>query len=216
MALLVIAPTILTEDPAKYKLIIETYHAFVKRAQVDISDGSLAPNITIPDTAVWWPKGWVMDIHMIVAKPSAHVPTLLKLKPNLVVLHPEAEEDLLPIFAALQQHDIKVGVAVMRNMYPGNIRAIIEAADHAMIFSGTLGQTGGTAELLQLEKIRIIKKIKSTIEIGWDGGANLQNIRTIAQAGVNVINVGNAIISAQNPAQMYTDLVEEAEKTGVI
>ncbi|MCL1839967.1 hypothetical protein FWF89_03165 [Candidatus Saccharibacteria bacterium] len=216
MALLVISPTILTDDPAKYKLIIETYHPFTKRAQVDISDGSLAPSVTVPDTAVWWPKGWTIDLHMIVSQPSSHVPTLIKLMPNLVVLHPEAEEDLLPIFAALQKNGIKAGVAIMKDVYPGDIANIIEAADHAMIFSGNLGQTGGTADLLQLEKVRIIKKIKPAIELGWDGGANIKNVRTIAQAGVNVINVGSAIISAQDPAKMYTDLVAEAEKLGVI
>jgi len=216
MPTLVISPTILTDDSSRYKLIIETYHPFTKRAQVDISDGSLAPDITIPDTAVWWPKGWTIDIHMIVAQPSSHVPTLLKLMPNLVILHPEAQEDLLPIFAALQKNGIKAGVAIMRDVYPGNIHPIIEAADHAMIFSGNLGQSGGTAELIQLEKVRIIKKIKPTIEIGWDGGANLKNIRTIAQAGINVINVGSAILGSQDPAKMYADLVAEAEKPGVL
>lgn len=216
MALLVIAPTILTDDPAKYKLLIETYHPFTKRAQVDISDGSLAPSVTVSDTAVWWPKGWVIDIHLIVSKPSAHVPTMLKLMPNLVILHPEGEEDLMPIFSSLQKAGIHVGIAIMKDVYPGDIKSIIEVADHAMIFSGNLGQTGGTADLLQLEKARIIKKIKPSIEIGWDGGANLKNIRTIAQAGVNVINVGGAIIGSQDPAKTYADLVAEAEKQGVI
>jgi len=217
MAQLAIAPTIATDDPTKYKLLIETYHPFTKRAQVDISDGSLPGSVvTIPDSAVWWPKGWIIDIHMMVAQPSAHVPILLKLMPNLVVLHPEATEDLKPIFAALQKSGIKVGIAISKNVYPGTVKSLIEAADHAMIFTGNLGQTGGTANLLQLEKVRIIKKIKPTIEIGWDGGANIRNIRTIAQAGVNVINVGAAIAGAPDPAKMYAGLVAEAEKQGVL
>jgi len=216
MALVVVAPTILTDDPARYKLLIETYHPFTKRAQVDISDGSLAPSITVSETAIWWPKGWIIDIHMIVAQPSSHVPALLKLMPNLVVLHPEATEDLLPIFSSLKKNGVKVGVAIMKGVYPGDIKEIIEAADHAMIFSGALGQTGGTAELLLLEKVRLIKKFKPAIEIGWDGGANLKNIRTIAQAGINIINVGGAIIGSQDPAKAYAELVAEAEKTGVV
>jgi len=221
MPLLIVAPTILTDDTTKYKLTVETYHAFTKRAQVDISDGSLtldsvtAPP-TIPDTAVWWPKGWTVDMHLMVSKPSSHVPNLIKLMPNLVILHPEAEEELPPIFAALQQNGIKAGVAITRSVYPGALKDLIEVADHAMIFSGILGENGGTADLLQLEKVRIIRKIKPTIEIGWDGGANIKNIRTIAQAGVNVINVGSAIIGAQDPAKMYAALSAEADKQGVL
>ena len=217
MALLVIAPTITIDDPNKYKSLIEAYHPFTKRAQIDISDGSLLGSaISIPVTAAWWPKGWVVDIHMMTAQPSVHIPTLLKLVPNLVILHPEAGEDLKPIFATLQENGIKAGIAIMKNIYPGIVKDLIEAADHAMIFSGNLGQTGGTADLLQLEKVRIIKKIKPTIEIGWDGGANIKNIRTIAQAGASVINVGSAIFDSPDPAKAYTDLVAESEKQGVL
>jgi ribulose-phosphate 3-epimerase len=217
MALLVIAPTITTGDSNKYKLIVETYHPFAKRVQVDVSDGSLPlAAVTIPDTAVWWPKGWIIDMHMMVAKPSTHIPALLKLVPSLVIFHPEAEEDLKPIFATLKENNIKVGIAIVKSVYPGAIQDIIETVDHVMLFSGNLGQTGGTADLLQLEKVRIIKKIKPTVEIGWDGGANIRNVRTIAQAGVNVINVGSAIVDSPDPAKMYANLVAEAEKQGVI
>lgn len=216
MAQLIVTPTILTNDPNRYKELVELYHPFTKRAQVDISDGTLTSSTTILDTAVWWPKGWTIDIHMMVSKPSAHVPILLKLMPNLVILHPEAEEDLLPIFAALQKNGIKVGVAITKSVYPGAVKSAIEAANHAMIFSGILGENGGEADLLQLEKVRILKRINTGIEIGWDGGANLSNIRTIAQAGVNVINVGSALADSPDTAKAYADLVEESEKTGAI
>lgn len=216
MPQLVVAPTINTDDPNKYKAMVEAYHSFTRRAQVDISDGSLSPYTTVPDTAAWWPKGWVVDIHLMIDQPSSHVPTLLKLVPHLAIFHAEAQEDLLPIFATLQKNGIKAGIALMKTVYPGTVKNLIEAADHAMIFSGDLGRNGGTADLMQLEKIRIVKRIKSSIEIGWDGGVDIKNIRTIAQAGVNVINVGDALASAPDPAKMYADLVNEAEQTGVL
>ncbi len=216
MPQLTIAPAILTESPDRYKQLVDLYHTFTRRAQIDISDGTLAAAITVPDAAIWWPQGWTIDVHLIVAQPSSHVPTLIKLKPHLVILHPEAQEDLLPIFAALHQHGIKTGVAIQKNVYPGDIKPFIEAADHALIFSGNLGEMGGTADLLLLEKVRIIKKLKPTIEIGWDGGANIRNIRTIAQAGVGVINVGSALSTSQNPAEVYKALVTEADNPGIL
>jgi ribulose-phosphate 3-epimerase len=216
MALITIVPTILTEDPNRYKQLVELYHPFAKRVQIDISDGSLSMARTVPETSVWWPRGWVVDLHMMVVQPSAHLDTLVKLKPNLVIFHSEVQEDLAPTAEALRQNGIKVGVAIMKQTFPGSIKTLIEMADHAMIFSGNLGQTGGTADLLQLEKVRIIQKIKKDIEIGWDGGANINNVRTIAQAGVTVINVGNAIANTDNPAQSYAALVAEAEKQGVM
>ena len=217
MAQLIIAPTITVTDPNRYKTLIEAYHPFTKRAQVDISDGTLeGAALTIPETAVWWPKGWTIDLHMMVARPSEHIPTIMKLMPNLVIFHVEAEEDLAPIITGLQKSNIRTGIAIMKPTYPGTIKHLIEISDHAMVFSGTLGQNGGNADLLQLEKIRIIKRIKPNIETGWDGGVNLKNIRTIAQAGVNVINVGGALATAPDPAKMYAALSAEAEKQGVV
>ncbi|MDR3298093.1 MAG: hypothetical protein LBT19_01840 [Candidatus Nomurabacteria bacterium] len=216
MGLITISPTILTDDPNRYKQLVELYHPFTKRAQIDISDGTLAPSRTVPINTTWWPKGWLVDIHMMVMQPSLYLDILTKLKPNLVIFHSEVQEDLTTVFDTLRQNDIKVGLAILKPTFPGDVRQYIADADHVMIFSGELGQNGGAADLLQLEKVRIIKSIKKDVEIGWDGGANVSNVRTIAQAGVNVINVGNALASADNPAKTYTMLSAEAEKQGVM
>ena len=54
------------------------------------------------------------------------------------------------------------------------------------------------------------------IEIGWDGGANLSNVRALAHAGIDVINVGSAITQATDPAAMYQSLLTESDKKGVL
>ncbi len=206
MALTTIAPTILTSDPNEYKNVIKKYYGFAKRVHVDISDGSLTSNTTVPLAAVWWPKGWTTDIHLMSAEPSKHVDTILKLHPNLVIFHAEAREDLKPIFKKLQDNGIKAGVAIIKEIYPGSIRGVLEAADHAMIFSGTLGENGGKADLLLVEKVALIQDIKPSIEIGWDGGANKDNIHILTHGGVNVIDCGSAISKADDSAKAYNEL----------
>lgn len=85
-----------------------------------------------------------------------------------------------------------------------------------MIFSGTLGSHGGTASLMQLEKVRLIKGINPNVEIGWDGGVTVDNAYTLRQGGVDVLNVGGAIAQAADPAQVYKTLISEINKHGVI
>ena len=212
MAISIVAPTILTKNPTEYKEIVQKYNAFTKRAHIDISDGTLSPDITVNETATWWPKGWQVDIHMMTANPAAHVDNLIKLHPNLVIFHAEAKDDLLPIFDTLKQNGMKVGVALVKSVYPPSIKAVLEAADHAMIFSGEMGKYGGNADILLLEKIPIIREIHNGIEIGWDGGANLENIRTLVHGGVTVVNVGSAIANAPDQQKMYAALMAETEK----
>ena len=69
---------------------------------------------------------------------------------------------------------------------------------------------------MQMEKIQLIRNMKPEFEIAWDGGANMSNIRALAHADLDVINVGSAIATADNPAQVFADLVAEIDKNGVV
>ena len=85
-----------------------------------------------------------------------------------------------------------------------------------LIFAGQIGTQGSTADLMQMEKIAIVRNLKPEVEIGWDGGANMSNVRAIAHADIDVINVGSAIVKAPDPAQAFQELVAEIDKNGVV
>jgi len=212
----VIAPTILAETPDDYKASVERLNGFAKRVHIDISDGEFAPTFTVGAAQVWWPQEWVVDIHAMVARPSEHLETLLSLKPHLIVFHAEVEEDLVQTLQHVKKFGIKAGVALLRSTVPSSMQPAIEVADHVMIFSGELGKYGGTASLMQLEKVRLIRAINQGVEIGWDGGVNIENAYSIAQGGVDVLNVGGTIARADNPEESYTALVNEIQKHRVV
>lgn len=119
-------------------------------------------------------------------------------------------------FKKLKEAGIKTGVALVKTTFPGRVNELLAQVDHAMIFAGDLGRQGGAADMMQTEKVPLLKAVKSSLEIGWDGGANLSNVRAIAHAGVEVINVGSAITNADDPAEMYQALITESEKKGVL
>lgn len=212
----VVAPTILTENPDDYKASVERLHGFAKRVHIDISDGEFAPTFTVGAAQVWWPQEWVVDIHAMVARPSEHLETLVSLKPHLIIFHAEAEEDVVSVLQHVKKFGIKAGVALLRGTVPSTAQQAIETADHVMIFSGELGKYGGTASLMQLEKVRLIRNINQGVEIGWDGGINLENAYSISQGGVDVLNVGGTIAKAENPEKTYKALVEEIQKRRVV
>ena len=211
-----IVPTILTNDKKEYRTQAERINTFTRRVQIDVTDGIFAPTETLDVTNIWWPKNWDADLHLMAEKPSEHLDTIMKLAPSLCILHAEAQEDLLPIFAQLKEKGIKTGVALLPSTYPGNVKPYIDAADHVLIFAGHLGVQGSPADLMQMEKIALVRNMKPEVEIGWDGGANMTNIRALAHADLDVINVGSALSKSQNPAEVYQQLVAEIDKTGVV
>ena len=212
----VIVPAILAANKDQFNTFVAAYQGFAKRVQIDITDGQLAPTVTLPETEAVAPEGWTVDFHMMVARPSEHLQNILNLKPSLCIFHAECAEDLLPIFTQLKGAGIKAGVALMKQTFPATYRGAIEAADHVLIFAGELGRQGGEADMLQTEKVDLIKAINPNAEIGWDGGASLKNVRALAHSGIDVINVGSAIAGAPNPQEMYQELQADLDKKGVV
>ena len=211
-----IVPAILTDNKQDFRAQIERINVFTRRAQIDVTDGTFAPTQTLDITNIWWPRNWEADLHLMVANPSAYIDTNLKLSPSLCILHAEAYEDLIPTFQVLKDAGIKVGVALLPSTFPGNVKHYIDVADHVLIFAGQLGVQGSPADLMQMEKIPLIRNMKPEVEIGWDGGANATNVRALAHADLDVINVGSAISQAGNPAEVFQELVSEIDKNGVV
>lgn len=211
-----LVPTILTDNKQDYRAQVEKINTFTRRVQIDVTDGVFTPTQTLDVTNVWWPNNWTADLHLMATTPSEHIDTILKLNPSLCILHAEANEDLLPIFQTLKDAGIRTGVALLPSTFPGNVQPYIEAVDHVLIFAGQLGVQGSPADLMQMEKIQLVRNMKPELEIGWDGGANITNIRALAHADLDVINVGSAISKAADPAVAFQELVAEIDKNGVV
>lgn len=211
-----IVPTITTDDKAVFDKNLQAFAQFSKRIQIDTSDGTFAATTMVGLDNMEFPAGAQIDLHLMTAKPSQYLERVIELKPSLCIVHIEVDDDLMRIAQSLHGAGIKFGLALLKGTYPRRAQQLISEADHMMIFAGSLGAQGGQADLLQYEKVPIIRALKQDIEIGWDGGANLSNVRALAYAGIDVINVGSAITNAPDSAAMYKAISEEAERKGVL
>ena len=205
-----IVPTITTDKPEIYTTNLQEFSKFSKRIHIDASDGTLAPTQLLPLSQIQ-PVGEGMS-----ARPSEHLADVLRIKPSLCIIHAEVDDNIQDLFAKLKAAGIKVGVALLKTTFPKHVQERIAMSDHVMIFAGELGSQGGALDSLQMEKVPLVRAIKQDLEIGWDGGVNLSNIRAVAHSGVDVINVGSAITNAPDKAAMYQSLLAESEKKGVL
>lgn len=212
----VIVPAILTADEAVFSSELQSFQGFTKRVQIDFSDGTFAPTNTVPLDKMQFASEMNIDLHMITAKPSQYLQKLISLKPSLCIMHAEADDNIIAIAGQLRGAGIKIGIALLPGTFPRKAQELIANADHVMIFAGKLGEQGGSIDMLQTEKVPLIKALNPSVEIGWDGGANLSNVRALAHSGIDVINVGSALSQSPDPAAMYQSLVAETEKKGVL
>ena len=202
----VICPTIDAETEAQYREQCERIATFAHRLHIDVADGSMTPNKLVALKDVWWPQGMHADIHCMVRQPTALLPQLIHLEPKLVIFHAEAEGNYAACAEQLRRHGIRSGVALLPETPVELIVSSLSFIDHVLIFSGSLGHFGGTADMSLLEKVKQLHEHKPGLEIGWDGGVNADNAAQLVKAGVLVLNVGGAIHRATEPADAYATL----------
>lgn len=201
-----ITPTVLAGGANDYGKQMERISRFATRVHIDLADGLFAPTKTIDVSDVWWPGGVRADLHVMYQRPFEHLQLFLELAPQMVIVHAEADGDFVTFAELMHRHGIEVGVALKAETSPELIRPALDMIDHVLVFSGNLGHFGGQADLRLIDKVKMLRRLKPALEIGWDGGINAQNVQGLAMHGVDVLNVGGFIQHAHDSAMAYRSL----------
>ncbi|HUD03498.1 MAG TPA: hypothetical protein VMR51_01805 [Patescibacteria group bacterium] len=202
----IICPAILAKDEEEYKKQIETVKPFAERIQIDLKDNDFAKGESNTLDKVWLPDGTICDLHIMYRNPQDFLDTLIKLKPNMVIVHAESTCDIPKFASNLREAGIKTGLAILQDTLVKDVAYIFPHVQHLLIFSGDLGHYGGAADFSLTSKISEAKEAHKYLEIGWDGGINADNAAQLAKAGVDVLDVGGAILNSDNPQEAYATI----------
>ena len=208
-----ICPAILAADEPTYHKEMERVGGLVDRVQIDLTDGQFAKAPTIRPEQAWWPVGVKADFHLMYNDPLPAVRTILEHQAHLIIVHAEAQGSFSKVADYCVRAGVKVGVALLSATSPDKITPSLDLIDHVLIFSGNLGSYGGHSDLTLLHKITTLKKLKSSLEFGWDGGINDRNVGALIEGGVDVLNVGGFIQNAADPAQALAALQAAARNS---
>lgn len=211
----IVCPTITAYSPEEYKNQMDKVAGFAHRLQIDLTDGVFTTEKTIEPEAAWWTVGVKADFHLMYNDPTQAAQKIIEHKPNLIVIHAEAEGNFTELAALCHQQGVKVGVALLQSTPAETIAPALPLIDHVLIFSGNLGYQGGSqADFQLLDKVKTLKNHNPQLEIGWDGGVNNQNIAQLVFGGVDVLNVGGFLQSSDDPAKTFAALQRIADETG--
>lgn len=204
----IICPTVTAENPHIFREQLERVQPLTRRIHFDLANNTLAPAQLIKPIQLYWDEAVIADIHIMYKEPTKEFETLVSLQPHMVIIHAEAEGNLLKMMKGLQALGIKAGIALLQDTEVKDAIDLIKIADQALIFSGNFGHFGGNADLDLTSKISEVKELNPNAEIAWDGGINADNASKLSSAGVDVLNVGGFIQKSQDPQAAYKALVE--------
>ena len=210
----VICPAILAADKKIYHQEMEQVGKVAQRIQIDLTDSRFAPTPTVRPEDAWWPAGVKADFHLMYHQPLEAVKIILQHQAHMIIVHTEAKGDFSGLADFCHQAGVKVGVALLPQTQTDKVLPALSKIDHVLIFSGDLGRYGGHADFSLLVKIARIKKHKPSLEFGWDGGVNDQNVSRLISGGVDVLKVGGYIQDAPDPLKAFAALQRIADETG--
>jgi len=215
---MILAPSVLASDLGRLADEI----AAVERGgagliHVDVMDGRFVPNISLGPAVVEACRRATrlpVDVHLMIESAERHLDAFVDAGASSVSVHVEALPHLQRALDHLRRRGAGAGVALNPSTPIGWLEEILPEADFALVMSVNPGFAGQTFLPPSLDKIRRLREavrargLPTRIQV--DGGIHTGNIRSVVEAGVEIVVVGAAAFGGGDPEAAVRRLVEAA------
>lgn len=210
----IIAPSILSADFANLQRDIEMINnSEADWFHVDVMDGVFVPNISFGFPVISAAKKYAkkpFDVHLMIVNPEKYIEDFVKAGADIITVHYEACTHLHRTIQQIKALGCKAGVALNPHTPVSLLKDILTDLDLVLIMSVNPGFGGQKFIPRTLDKIAELKQMKMAYHpnliIEVDGGVNIANIATLAEAGADALVAGNAVFGDPNPSKMIADL----------
>lgn len=215
MSIIKIAPSILSADFSK--IGEEVKNISVQGAEVvhlDVMDGTFVKNITFGPKFVKDIRGYsdkILDAHLMIVNPWNYVPQFADAGADIITVHYEACKDRLKeTLKQIKSHGVKCGAVINPDTPVRKIADVVDECDIILlmsVFPGFGGQKFIPEVLPKLEEVaNLIAKSGKQIDLEIDGGITLDNVKSVKDAGANVIVAGSTVFGAPDRQKMMEAL----------
>lgn len=211
-----LAPSILSADFGKLaEEVAQIERGGADLVHVDVMDGHFVPNISFGAPVMkclTGRTGLPFDVHLMIENPDAYLEDFVTPQTKYITVHQEACTHLNRTVQHIKSLGIKAGVSINPATSPLVLDYILEDVDMVLLMSVNPGFGGQKFIPSVLEKARKLRDIKIDrgldFEIEIDGGATLDNVREIIDAGVEIVVAGSAVFKAPDIAARTAEFKE--------
>ena len=172
---------------------------------VDVMDGHFVPNLTIGPPIIKALKkncSIKFDVHLMISPVHKYIDAYADAGADIITIHPEATDNLEESISKIKTLNKKVGVSLNPESKIDLITNYLEKIDLVLIMSVNPGFGGQKFMPQVLDKVKLLKDIKSknnmNFDIEIDGGINFNNCQLAIEAGANILVSGTTVFKSNN------------------
>ena len=199
-----LAPSILSADFSRLgECVCQIEKAGADIIHVDVMDGHFVPNISFGAAvmkSLCGKTGMPFDVHLMIEDPDRYLEDFITDNTESSTVHADACVHLHRTIQHIKSSGAKAGVAVNPATPLSAVECVLEDVDMILIMSVNPGFGGQKFISSVLPKIRNLDELRRennldfTIEI--DGGINPDNVKTVTDAGVDIVVAGSSVFGA--------------------
>lgn len=188
---------------------------------IDVMDGNFVPNISIGPPVIKKIREnteLFLDVHLMIKDPYRHLDEFISSGADIITVHAEECVHLDRVLNYIREAGPRACVALNPSTPLCVIENVLNLVDMILImtvnpgFGGQKFISGMTYKIERLRKLveeyKKVGIIEKHIEIQVDGGINLSTAPLAVKAGADVLVVGSAFFSHDNPVELVKELRE--------
>ena len=193
----------------------------VDSIHLDVMDGHFVDNLTMGPVvveAVRDDSRLPFHSHLMISNPLAYAERFADAGSDLIVFHVEAGDDPGTVIESIERAGCRPGIALNPETPAEAVHPYLDRVDLLLVMTvhpGWGGQAFMADVLPKLAELRDeVHRRELGVEIGVDGGVNLETIGSAHAAGAEVLVTGSALYRTDGDLAPTVDALRAAARRG--